>query len=70
MNKLVTYFSKYFPYVVLAAFIGDIYVFWHVDQDRVLMDIAGAIGWASFIEVRKDYDSLLTMIEGKTKHDA
>ena len=40
-----------------------------IDDIRVLMNIVGAIGWASFIEVRGEYNSLMNMIEGKVKDD-
>ena len=33
------------------------------------MAIVGAIGWASFIEVRAEYESFYDMIEGKVKDD-
>jgi len=62
-------FVKYFPWAVLAVFILEIYQYWNVDNDRVLMGIVAAIGWASFIEVRAEYNSLFDMIEGKSKDD-
>jgi len=63
------FFVKYFPWAVLAVFILEIYQYWNVDNDRVLMGIVAAIGWASFIEVRAEYNSLFDMIEGKSKDD-
>jgi len=63
------FFVKYFPWAVLAVFLIEIYEYWNIDQDRVLMNIVGAIGWASFIEVRGEYNSLMNMIEGKVKDD-
>ena len=63
------FFVKYFPWAVLAVFLIEIYEYWNIDQDRVLMNIVGAIGWASFIEVRGEYNSLMDMIEGKIKDD-
>jgi hypothetical protein len=62
-------FVKYFPWAVLAVFILEIYQYWNIDNDRVLMGIVAAIGWASFIEVRAEYNSLFDMIEGKSKDD-
>jgi hypothetical protein len=63
------FFVKYFPWAVLAVFLLEIYQYWNVDNDRVLMGIVAAIGWASFIEVRAEYNSLFDMIEGKSKDD-
>jgi len=63
------FFVKYFPWAVLAVFLIEIYEYWNVDHDRVLMDIVAAIGWASFIEVRSEYNSFVDMIEGKIKDD-
>jgi len=63
------FFVKYFPWAVLAVFLIEIYEYWNIDQNRVLMNIVGAIGWASFIEVRGEYNSLMNMIEGKVKDD-
>ena len=63
------FFVKYFPWAVLVVFLIEIYEYWNIDQDRVLMNIVGAIGWASFIEVRGEYNSLMNMIEGKVKDD-
>jgi len=63
------FFVKYFPWAVLAVFGYEIFHYWNIDQDRVLMDIVAAIGWASFIEVRSEYNSLFDMIEGKIKDD-
>lgn len=63
------FFVKYFPFAVLAVFLIEIYEYWNVDRDRVLMDIVAAIGWASFIEVRSEYNSFVDMIEGKIKDD-
>lgn len=63
------FFVKYFPWAVLAVFLLEIYQYWNIDNDRVLMGIVAAIGWASFIEVRAEYNSLFDMIEGKSKDD-
>jgi len=63
------FFVKYFPWLVLATFVFEIYHYWNIDKDRVLMDIVAAIGWASFIEVRNEYSSLMDMIDGKAKDD-
>jgi hypothetical protein len=63
------FFVKYFPWVILIFFGYEIFHYWNLDQDRVLMDIVAAIGWASFIEVRSEYNSLFDMIEGKIKDD-
>jgi hypothetical protein len=63
------FFVRYFPWAVLAVFLIEIYEYWNVDHDRVLMDIVAAIGWASFIEVRSEYNSFVDMIEGKIKDD-
>jgi hypothetical protein len=63
------FFVKYFPWIVLTIFLFEIYEYWNIDKDRVLMDIVAAIGWASFIEVRGEYNSLMNMIEGKSKDD-
>jgi len=63
------FFVKYFPWAVLAVFLIEIYEYWNVDHDRVLMDIVAAIGWVSFIEVRSEYNSFVDMIEGKIKDD-
>jgi len=63
------FFVKYFPWAVLAVFLIEIYEYWNIDQNRVLMNIVGAIVWASFIEVRGEYNSLMNMIEGKVKDD-
>jgi hypothetical protein len=62
-------FVKYFPWVILIVFGLEIYQYWNIDNDRVLMGIVAAIGWASFIEVRAEYNSLFDMIEGKSKDD-
>jgi len=63
------FFVKYFPWAVLTVFLLEIYQYWNIDNDRVLMGIVAAIGWASFIEVRAEYNSLFDMIEGKSKDD-
>jgi len=63
------FFVKYFPWIILTIFLFEIYEYWNIDKDRVLMDIVAAIGWASFIEVRNEYNSLMDMIEGKIKDD-
>jgi len=63
------FFVKYFPWAVLAVFGYEIYQYWNIDTDRVLMNIVAAIGWASFIEVRNEYNSLMDMITGKSKDD-
>jgi len=63
------FFVKYFPWAVLAVFGYEIYQYWNIDTDRVLMNIVAAIGWASFIEVHNEYNSLMDMIEGKSKDD-
>jgi hypothetical protein len=63
------FFSKYFPWAVIVIFFFDIYHYWNTDQDAALMAIVGAIGWASFIEVRAEYESFYDMIEGKVKDD-
>ena len=62
-------FVKYFPWAILIVFGLEIYQYWNIDNDRVLMGIVAAIGWASFIEVRAEYNSLFDMIEGKSKDD-
>jgi len=46
------FFVKYFPWAILIVFGLEIYQYWNIDNDRVLMGIVAAIGWASFIEVR------------------
>jgi len=63
------FFVKYFPWAVLGVFLFEIYEYWNIDNDRVLMDIVASIGWTSFIEVRSEYNSLMDMIEGKIKDD-
>jgi len=63
------FFVKYFPWIILTIFLFEIYEYWNIEKDRVLMDIVAAIGWASFIEVRSEYNSLMDMIEGKIKDD-
>lgn len=62
-------FTKYFPWIIIIVFFFNIYHYWNVNQDVVLMNIVGAIGWASFIEVRREYASFKDMIEGKIKDD-
>ena len=66
---MLNFYVKYFPWAVLAIFGLEIYQYWNVDVDKVLMAIVGAIGWTSFIEVRGDYDSFYNMIMGKLKDD-
>jgi hypothetical protein len=63
------FFVKYFPWAIIATFFFNIYHYWNVDNEVVLMNIVGAIGWASFLEVRGEYNSFLDMIKGKVKDD-
>lgn len=70
MRKAIDLFTTYFPWVILAIFIADIFNFWYTDQERVLIEIVAAIGWASYLEIRKDYITLKNTIEGTVKNDA
>lgn len=70
MRKAVDLFVLVFPWFVLGVFIVDVFNFWNIDQERTLMAIVAAIGWASFIEVRKEYNSLKEMLEGNVKNES
>ena len=70
MRKAVDLFVLVFPWFVLGVFIVDVFNFWNIDQERTLMAIVAAIGWASFIEVRQEYNSLKEMLEGKVKNES
>jgi len=70
MRKLIDMFTTYFPWVILGIFIVDVFNFWNIDHDRTLMAIVAAIGWASYLEVRKDYNNLKDMLEGKVKNES
>jgi hypothetical protein len=63
------FFVKYFPWAILLIFGIEIYGYWNVDREHVLTAIVGAIGWASFIEVRGEYASFKDMIMGRIKDD-
>ena len=70
MRKAVDLFVLVFPWIILGIFIIDVFHFWGTDQERVMMEIVAAIGWASFIEVRQEYSSLKAMLEGKVKNES
>lgn len=70
MRKAVDLFVLVFPWIILGIFIIDVFHFWGIDQERVMMEIVAAIGWASFIEVRQEYNSLKEMLEGKVKNES
>ena len=70
MRKAVDLFVLVFPWFVLGVFIVDVFNFWNIDQERTLMAIVAAIGWASFLEVRNEYNNLKEMLEGKVKNES
>ena len=70
MRKAVDLFVLVFPWIILGIFIIDVFHFWGIDQERVMMEIVAAIGWASFIEVRQEYNNLKEMLEGKVKNES
>lgn len=53
MKKLFDYFQVFFPIVVIAAFISEIYFKWD-DSRQVLFSIVGAIGWLSYLQLKHD----------------
>ena len=70
MRKAVDLFVLVFPWFVLGVFIVDVFNFWNIVQERTLMAIVAAIGWASFLEVRNEYNNLKEMLEGKVKNES
>ena len=70
MRKVYKVFNEVFPYAMIIMFIADAYNNFSVDYSRISLDIAAIIGWMSFIEVRKDYNTLNDMIMGITKDES
>ena len=61
------FFVKYFPYAIIVALIVEIYLWWNIDTDKVLIAFTGIIGWASFVEVRGEFDTFYDMVMEKFK---
>ena len=70
MRKVYKAVNEFLPYAIILLLIADSFLNATDDVSRGVMNMLAIIGWISFIEVRKDYNTLNDMIMGITKDES
>ena len=69
MLKLILAYDRYAPWAICGLFVVLSITQLFIDYREVGIYIAATIGWASYLQVRSEYESLQNMIMGITKDD-